>query len=265
MTPMPQPRTIGPINWIGVRTLYWKEVQRFWKVIIQTVLAPVVTTLLMLAVFALALGRAVQQIGDLPFTVFLGSGLIAMAMAQNAFANTSSSLMTSKVQGNIVDLLMPPLGPGEVLFAFAAGGVTRGLVVGLTTGLAMLPFVPLGLHNAGVLFYFAVASSLMLALLGVLAGLWAEKFDHMAAVTNFVITPLAFLSGTFYSVELLPSPWYEVSHANPLFFMIDGLRYGLTGHADSSIVLGAAVLASVDIVLWLFCLYLLRRGYRLKA
>jgi ABC-2 type transport system permease protein len=253
------------INIVGLWTLYLKEVRRFWKVGTQTVLAPVITTLVFLAIFALAMHRSETLIGDLPFLRFLGPGLIMMAIVQNAFANTSSSLVIAKVQGNIVDYLMPPLGPGEFLFGMIMGGITRGLAVGVAVWLAMLPFVHLPpLHPFLILFY-VIASSLMLALLGLLAGLWSEKFDQIAAVTNFVITPLSFLSGTFYSVQALPPSLGWIAHANPFFYMIDGIRFAFTGHADGSVAVGVAVLLLVNLALWVLAYRLVRRGYKLKA
>ncbi|WP_370155961.1 ABC transporter permease [Ferrovibrio sp.] len=259
-----EPRRYGAVNWIGLWTLYVKEVQRFVKVITQTVLAPVVTTLLFFAVFALALGGAVRHVGDLPFITFLAPGLIMMATTQNAFANTSSSIMISKIQGNIVDMLMPPISAGEFLVAYAFAGVTRGLVVAVAVGAAMWPFAQFDIESWAATLYFVLAGSLVLSLVGILAGLWSEKFDHLAAVTNFVVTPLAFLSGTFYSVERLPPFWYGVAHADPFFYMIDGVRFGMTGHADSDPALGALVLAATAAALWALCYTLLRRGYRLQ-
>jgi ABC-2 type transport system permease protein len=261
----PEPRALGAVNWLGLWTLYVKEVRRFGKVATQTIIAPVVTTLLFLAIFALALGGSSRTVGGVPFTQFLAPGLIMMALAQNAFANTSSSIMISKIQGNIVDMLMPPLSPGELTLAFAAGGVTRGLAVGLAVALAMAVFVPVEIHHFGFVLFHGVAASLMLSLIGVLAGIWAEKFDHMAAITNFVITPFAFLSGTFYSVERLPGFWKMAAHFNPFFYMIDGFRYGFIGHSDAPLWLGAAVLAGADLLLWTAVYACFRRGWRLKA
>jgi ABC-2 type transport system permease protein len=257
--------TFADINLLGVWTLYVKEVRRFVKVWTQTLLAPVVTTLVFLAIFALALGRTGRTIGDLPFLVFLAPGLVMMAVAQNAFANTSSSLMLAKIQGNIVDYLMPPLSAGELLFGLVAGGVTRGVAVGLAVGATMALFVPLPLDHPWLAAFVLVAASAMLSLLGVLAGLWAEKFDHMAAVTNFVVTPLSFLSGTFYSIADLPPAVHAVALANPFFYMIDGFRYALTGHADGAIWFGVPLLALVVAGLWWAALHLVRTGYKLKA
>ena len=257
--------TFGDINLIGLWTLYQKEVWRFLKVITQTVLAPVITTLIFLAIFTLALGRAGRTIGDLPFLEFLAPGLVTMAIVQNAFANTSSSIMIAKVQGNIVDYLMPPLSPGELLFGVVAGGVTRGVLVGAAVWIAMSIFVDLRPEHIVLLIYHAVLASMMLALLGFMAALWAEKFDQMAAVTNFVVTPLSFLSGTFYSIEQLPGAFHAIALANPFFYMIDGVRFALTGHADGSVIFGAVFLALVNLALWFFALHLLRIGYKLKA
>ena len=253
------------LNLVGLWTLYVKEVRRFLKVWTQTLMAPVITTLVFLAIFALAMHRTQATLNGLPYLYFLGPGLVMMTVVQNAFANTSSSLVIAKIQGNIVDYLMPPLSPGELLFGIAVGGVTRGLLVGVTVYLAMLPFVALPLTHPLLIFYYVLAASLMLSLLGILGGLWSDKFDQLAAVTNFVITPLSFLSGTFYSVEALPDAFRWLAYANPFFYMIDGTRYAFTGHADGSVVLGVTLLAVVNAALWDWSYALFRRGYKLKA
>jgi ABC-2 type transport system permease protein len=261
----PTVRQIGLINWLGFWTLYSREVRRFFKVATQTIAAPVVTTLLFLAVFVLALGGAGRTAGGIPFAEFLTPGLVMMSMMQNAFANTSSSLVISKVQGNIVDVLMPPLSGGELTLAYALGGVTRGVVVGAVVSAAIWCFVPVRIADFSAVVFYAIAASLLLSLLGVLAGIWAEKFDHMAAVTNFIVTPLSFLSGTFYSVDRLPESWRFVAHLNPFFYMIDGFRYGFIGHADGSLAIGVAVLVGVNAALLLLSFRLVASGYRLKA
>lgn len=251
-------------NWIGVWTLYVREVRRFRKVHAQTVIAPVVTTLLFLAIFTLALGRSVELVNGVPFVEFLTPGLIMMAIAQNAFANTSSSIVISKVQGNIVDTLMPPLTAGDLTLGHAMGGATRGLVVGLVATLAMVFFVPVTFAHPWAILYFALMASLMLSLLGVVAGIWSEKFDHIAAVTNFIVMPLSFLSGTFYSIDRLHPAIRTLAHANPFFYMIDGFRYGFTGVADMPVAVGMAVLAGVDAALWALAHRMFRTGYKLK-
>jgi ABC-2 type transport system permease protein len=261
----PQPRRFGAVNWRGLWTLYLKEVRRFLNVFTQTLLAPTVTALLFLAIFALALGGAGREVAGLNYVEFLAPGLIIMAMMQNAFANTSSSVVVSKVQGNIIDLLMAPLSPGELTLGLAGGGVTRGLLVGLVTGLAMSHFVPLAPRHPLFVLYYGVNATLMLALLGMIGGIWAEKFDHIAAVTNFVITPLTFLSGTFYSIERLPEVWQAVAHLNPFFYLIDGFRYGFLDRADTHPLLGMAVVLAVNLGLCLVAYRMLATGYRLKA
>lgn len=256
---------MGDLNLLGLWTLYVKEVRRFLKVLTQTVVAPMITTLMFLAIFALALGGTRRVIGGVSFLEFLAPGLLMMAVVQNAFANTSSSLMIAKIQGNIVDYLMPPLGPGELAFGIVMGGVTRGLLVAVAVWVALLPFVALlPLHPLAVLLSLLLAAT-MLSLLGLLAALWAEKFDQMAAVTNFVITPLSFLSGTFYSIADLPEPLHLIALVNPFFYMIDGVRWAFTGHADGPVVVGYVVLAVVNVALSLAAWQLLKHGYKLKA
>lgn len=257
-------RPMGRVNWIGLWTLYRKEVQRFVKVIMQTVFAPAVTTILFFAIFMLALGGDHRVVRGLPFAEFLVPGLIMMAIVQNSFANTSSSLLIAKVQGNIVDLLMPPLSAGEMVLAFVLGGMTRGMLVAVSVALPLLPFVDMHLPHPLIALYFALAASMLLSLMGLLGAVWATKFDHMAAVTNFVIMPLSFLSGTFYSIERLPPVWQAVSHVNPFFYAIDGFRYSFIGHADSSIPLGMGVMLALNAALYTVCYWVFRRGYRLK-
>ena len=254
----------GPVNWCGLGTLYWKEVWRFLKVPGQTVVAPMATTLLMLAVFSLALGGAMRVTGGMPFLEFLAPGLVMMSVIQSSFANTSSSLVMQKIQGNIVDLLMAPLTPVEVAIGLVFGGVTRGLLTAVILIVAMQPFVDLAPQHMGYVLFHAVMASMALALIGTIGGIWAEKFDHISVVTNFVITPFAFLSGTFYSVERLPGIWRTLSEYNPFFYMIDGFRYGFTGVSDGSLTAGIATLIGINIVLWLICHRLLASGYKLK-
>ena len=259
------PKRYGAVNWIGLWSLYRKEVHRFLKVATQTVAAPLVTSLLFLAIFTLALGRAVETIAGVPFSEFLAPGLIAMAMAQNAFANTSSSLVSGKMLGNIVDVIMPPISTTEFLAAYVMGGVTRGLMVGFTTWIAMSFFVPLHVNSLPHLVFHATAASMMLSTLGLIGGIWADKFDHVAAITNFVITPFAFLSGTFYSITRLPEPFFTLAHFNPFFYMIDGFRYGAIGRSDTDPWLGIAVMTGVNVALWFLAHRMVATGYKLKT
>lgn len=253
------------INHIGLQTLYKREVWRFMKVWNQTITAPVVTTLLFLAILSLAMGGHERRIGDISFEMFVVPGLIMMAVVQNAFANTSSSLMIQKFQGVIIDMLMPPLASFEVIMGMMLGGVTRGLMVGVSVSLALYVFVPFEVQHWGFAFVYLVLASAMLALLGLLTGIWSQTFDQMSAITNYIITPLSFLSGTFYSIHDLPPVWQQVSHANPFFYMIDGFRYALTGHADGDIATGIMVLLAVNVTLWVVIRNLWQRGWRLKT
>jgi ABC-2 type transport system permease protein len=264
-TPSVQPVTMGAINRVGVATLYKREVWRFMKVWNQTILAPVITTLLFLAVLTLALGGGDRMMHGIEYSRFIAPGLIMMAIVQNAFANTSSSLILSKVQGTIIDVLMPPFKGWEITACLALGGVTRGMLVGVAVTVAMAFFVPVSVEHPFLFVAFAFLASLMLALLGIVGGVWAQTFDQMAAVTNYIITPLSFLSGTFYSITHLPPFWQGVSHANPFFFMIDGFRYSMTGYSDGSPMLGLVVLVAVNLVLAVIAGVLFSRGTRLKS
>jgi ABC-2 type transport system permease protein len=259
----------GPfdLNLIGIWTLYLKEVRRFLKVPLQTVLAPLVTTLMFLLVFTVALGRSGRVIEGVPFLAFLAPGLVMMAIIQNAFANTSSSIMIGKIQGNIVDILMPPFRASELLFGIVAGGVTRGLMVAVVVMIAMLFVIDTGALSPSplLILFYTLSGSLMLALLGVLGGLWAEKFDQMSAITNFVVTPLSFLSGTFYSITQLPDAFQTIAYVNPFFYLIDGLRFAVIGHSDGSVLIGMAVVTAINAGLWMLAHHLIKRGYRIKA
>lgn len=254
-----------PINTIGVYTLCKREIWRFMKVWNQTVVAPVVTTLLFLAIMTLAMGGKTRMVDGMEFSRFIAPGLIMMAVVQNAFANTSSSLMLAKIQGVIIDILMPPLTGAEITFCMVVGGIVRGAMVGVVVMAAVYCFVPFSLHHAGIGLFYILSASVMLALLGVLTGVWAQSFDQLSAVTNYIITPLAFLSGTFYSIRQLPEFWYHICHFNPFFYMIDGFRYALIGYSDGTVYTGMIVLTVTNVVLWLVVLRMFKSGYRLKS
>ncbi|HEV2748191.1 MAG TPA: ABC transporter permease [Allosphingosinicella sp.] len=257
---------IRSVNWGGLRTLYVKEVRRFFKVQLQTIWAPAITTLLFLVIFTVALGRSGRLVLGVPFADFLAPGLIVMGMIQNAFANSSFALLVGKIQGNIVDYLMPPLSTAELIAGLVGASVTRAILVGAAVWLAMLlwPGVHLRVEHAWALAWFGIMGSMMLGFLGLLTSIWAEKFDHAAAVSNFVVAPLSLLSGTFYSIESLAPAFQAVSHANPFFYIISGFRYGFLGVADSPILSGALLLLVLDIVLGAACYGLLKRGWKLK-
>ena len=251
-------------NWIGFYTLYSKEVRRFLNVFAQTVLAPAITTLLFYIIFTISVDRSYLSTESFTFSQFLAPGLVCMSIMQNAFANTSSSILISKVQGNIVDVLMPPLSEYELTFSYSLGGVTRGLLVGLSVSIVIYLIVPIQITNLFIIIYFALFSSLLLSLLGILCGIWAKKFDHMASVTNFIILPLTFLSGTFYSIERLPEDWRFFAYLNPFFYIIDGFRYGFVGVSDSNISLGIFILAMANLIFLILTIYIFKKGYGLR-
>ena len=254
------------VNWGGLKTLYIKEVRRFFKVQMQTVWAPAVTTLLYLAIFTVALGGSGRKVMGIHFADFIAPGLIVMAMMQNAFANSSFSLLVGKIQGNIVDYLMPPLSTGELIAGLIGAAVTRAFLVGFAVWLAMLlwPDVSVAVHRPELVLWFGLMGALMLSFLGLLTSVWAEKFDHAAAVTNFVVTPLSLLSGTFYSVRQLAPAFQRVSHANPFFYIISGFRAGFLGTSDSPLWVGGVGLLVLNIVLWALCYLLLKSGWKIK-
>ena len=257
-------RRFGRVNWLGLKTLAGREIKRFLVVYTQTLLAPMVTAALLLLIFSIAIGPRRGDVMGVPFMSFIAPGIMMMTVIQNAFANTSSSIVISKVQGNIVDTLMPPLSGFEILLGYLAGAIARGALVavgigfGLVLVLGMVPAHPL------VALGFVILGAAFLGGLGIVAGVFADKFDQMAAITNFVVTPLAFLSGTFYSVEALPPVLYAISHVNPVFYLIDGVRYGMIGVSDSDPAFGALVCLGATAVIVALAWQMLRTGYRLK-
>ena len=261
----PIPRDYPGLNIEGVKTLYLREVRRFWKVGAQTVFAPVVTTLLYMMVFVVAIGASRPTQHGVDFAQFVAPGLIMMAILNNAFANSSSSLIQAKIMGTATDFLTPPLSPVELLLGFGLGAATRGIVVGAVTAACVWPFARFGLDQAWAVLFYGVFASLLLGLVGVLAGLWSEKFDHLAAVQNFIVMPMTFLSGTFYAVEALPEPFETLSHFNPFFYLIDGFRYGFIGSADGSLVAGMLTTVALTLVVGWVAYEAFRRGWRLKS
>ena len=255
------------VNWGGLKTLYVKEVRRFFKVQLQTVWAPALTTLLFLVIFTVALGRQGRIVMGVPFADFLAPGLIIMAMLQNAFANSSFALLVGKIQGNIVDYLMPPLSTAELIAGLVGASITRALLVGFAVWFAMLfwPGVQVAPSHPIAFLWFGLMGSAMLAFLGLLTSIWAEKFDHAAAVSNFVVAPLSLLSGTFYSIDTLSPTFQAISHANPFFYVISGFRYGFLREADSPVTFGALLILGINVALGLLCYRLLRSGWKLKS
>lgn len=261
----PQPRAYRGVNWDGLRALYIREVRRFWKVGLQTLAAPIVTALLYMTVFVVAVGGVRPSVEGVPFAAFIAPGLIMMQILNNAFSNSSSSLLQAKMNGLIGDFLTPPLSPGELVAGFAMGAMTRGILVGAVAALAIFPFAHMSFAQPWAIVYFSVCASLIMGLLGAMAAIWSEKFDHIAAVTNFVIGPMTFLSGTFYLVSRLPEPFRTISQYNPFFYLIAGFRYGFTGHMDGSLTVGVVVSGALVVALWAGVWRMFATGYKLKT
>lgn len=264
-----EPVIVG-LNRIGLWSLYMKEVRRFLKVQTQTIWAPAVTTLLFLVIFSVALGRAGREVLGVPFASFVAPGLIVMGMMQNAFANSSFSLLAGKIQGTIIDLLMPPLSEGELMIGIIGAAVTRAVMVGGTVALAMAlwPGVELHLAHGWAIVWFGLMGAVMLAIMGLATSIWAEKFDHNAAVTNFIIAPLSLLSGTFYTIDNLHGVFQAVSRANPFFYVISGFRYGFLGQSDigsdEAVRWAALGLLALNLALGWATYRVLKSGWKLK-
>ncbi|UWQ22574.1 ABC transporter permease [Jannaschia sp. W003] len=252
------------MNWLGLWTLAEREIRRFLAVWTQTLAAPLVTAGLFLLIFSLAIGPARGDVMGVPFVHFLAPGILMMTVIQNSFANVSSSIVISKVQGNIVDTLMPPLSAGELVAGFLAGGVARGLLVAAAIVLVMFPLIGLWVAHPLLTILWVALGGAFLGALGIVAGVFANKFDQIAAITNFIVTPLSFLSGTFYSIETLPPVMRALSHANPVFYLIDGLRHAVLGVSDSPPALGFAVVALSTALMAGLAWWMFRTGYRLK-
>ena len=258
-------KDIGMVNWLGLYTQIQREIMRFLKVWQQTVFGPLMTALLFLFVFSVAIGKARPEIFGMPFSHFLAPGIIMMMILQNAFANTSSSIVSGKIHGNIADLLLSPLNAVELTTGYIVGGLARGCMIAFIGFTIISLFLEIPYHSIYAIFYFSVMGSLFMSLIGIIGGLWAEKFDHMGAVTNFIITPMTFLSGTFYSIKDLPSQIYSIAQYNPFFQAIDGFRYGITGYADGNLLNSGLSLLILNILLYALSCYLFRIGYKLKS
>ena len=252
-------------NFLSLWTLFNKEVLRFLKVGVQTILGPAISSLLFLAVFSLALGRSIETINDVPFANFIAPGLIMMTILQNSFANSAASIGQSKFQGNIVDILMAPLGNLDLTLGYVGGSVMRGIICGLATFLGISFFVSINIHSYIALIFYTLMGSIMMGTLGTMAGIWADKWDQQQAITNFIVLPMTFLSGTFYSISRLPDIWRNIAAFNPFFYNIDGFRYAFIGKSDSSIVVGGISLIIINSILVFLCYLMFRSGYKLKS
>lgn len=253
-----------PINWYGTYSLTLREVKRFIRVYNQTLITPAVSALIFLAVFALAVGAKRHEINGIKFINFMGYGLIIMSIVQNSFGNSSSSLIMSKIIGYISDILTPPLGSKEIIIAFTLGAVLRGLMVGIIVTISLIPFVEFTLYHPLLLAFYILASCTLLGKLGILSGMIANSFDQHSAITSYLITPLSFLSGTFYSVKDLPKILQQINFLNPFFYMIDGFRYCLTNKADGNIIVGICFLVISNIIIYLMLEKLIDKGWRIK-
>jgi ABC-2 type transport system permease protein len=264
--PPPGVPMIRQVNWRGLQALYVKEVRRFFKVQLQTIWAPAITTLLYLVIFTVAMGRSGRLVLGVPFADFIAPGLIIMGMMQNAFANSSFALLVGKIQGTIVDYLMPPLSTLEVLTGLVAASVTRAVCVGTAIWLAMAiwPGVHVAPAHLWAVIVFGLLGASLLAFMGILTSIWAEKFDHAAAVSNFVVAPLSLLSGTFYSVDKLAPAFAAISRANPFHYAIAGFRYGFIGQTDIPVGAGVLVLTGINVAIGVLCFVLLRSGWKIK-
>ena len=258
-------RKFGLVNWIGFRTLYIKEVSRFLVVWAQTLLSPLVSSLLFLSVLSLALGNERGEVLGFSFISFLAPGLIAMSIIQQSFSHSVSSLMIAKIQGNITDTLFAPLSAVEVSLAIILAAVTRSIVILIISIIVFSLIIEIHIHNIFYIFVGAFLGSFILGALGFITGLWAEKFDHTATITNFIVTPLSFLSGVFYSVDRLPAFFQSISKINPFFFIIDITRFGFLGVSDGSIVFGLIYLTIIAFVMWFLSYYLYKIGYKIKS
>ncbi len=258
-------RRFGIINWVGAYNLYIKEVTRFLVVWAQTLLSPLISSLLFLSVLSLAIGNDRGSVLGVSFISFLAPGLIAMSIIQQSFSHSSSSLMIGKIQGNIIDTLLAPLSAAEVTIATILAAVTRSILISIISITVFSFIIEIQIFNFFYIFIFAFLGSFILGALGFCAGLWAEKFDHMATVANFIITPLSFLSGVFYSVDRLPVFFQSISKVNPFFYMIDGFRFGFLGVSDGSISFGVIYLTILAISIWFLSYYLYKIGYKIKS
>ena len=261
----PLPRRYAGVNWLGFWTLYMKEVRRFAKIPMQTVLAPLMMSLLYMLVFGVATKGARPPVHGILYTEFVAPGLVMMNILNNAFANSSSSILQAKMMGLSSDFLTPPLSSVEQSLAFILGSASRGIVVGLVTLATVWWFAGSHVAHPWAAVWYMLAASLIMGELGVLAGLWAQKFDEMAMVQNFVVMPLTFLSGTFYTVDRLPEPFRTISHFNPFFYLIDGFRYGFIGISDGNLLAGALGSLFLAVSLGVWCWWLFWKGYRLKT
>ena len=252
-------------NFLSLWSLFNKEVFRLLKVGIQTIFGPAVSSLLFLAVFSLALGRSIETINGVPSANFIAPGLIMMTMLQNAFANAASSIGQAKSQGNIVDVLMAPLSNLDLTIGYVGSSVSRGIICGFVTYVGIIIFIPLNIYSYPALIFYTFMGCIMMGTLGTMVGIWADKWDQQQGITNFIVLPMTFLSGTFYSISKLPEFWKNFSNFNPFFYNIDGFRYAFIGKSDSSLFIGSLGLVIINLILICLCYLMFFTGYKLKS
>ena len=265
----PSRRRYSVLNWMGLRTLYMKEVRRFMKILPQTILAPIISNLLFMIVFVLAFAQT-RGIGEGTatdsFVVFLAPGLVMLGILNNASSNSSSSIMTGKLMGSINDVLMTPLSYIELALGYIGGAATRGILVATATAIALsIFFTPLIPVKLWAVLYFGISAAVMLGMVGILSGMWAQKFDQLAVVNQFIILPLSYLSGTFYHIDILPPVFQKISLCNPLFYLIDGFRYGFLGESDGNVMIGVVMAAVINICLFALVLTAFKKGWKIKS
>ena len=261
----PEPRVYHGMNWGGLRALYIREVRRLWKIGLQTLLAPLLTALLYMLVFVVAVGGSQPKVEGVTYGAFIAPGLIMMQILTSAFTNSSSSLLQAKINGLIGDLLTPPLSPGELVAGLTLGALTRATLIGAVAELAIWPFARYGFAHVWAIVYFSLGAGLIMGLLGVMTAIWAEKFDHHAALSNFIVAPITFLSGTFYLVSRLPEPFRTLARYNPFLYLIAGFRYGFTGRMDGSLTVAVVLTAVLAAALWAITWWIVASGYKLKT
>jgi ABC-2 type transport system permease protein len=258
-------RHYGPVNWVGLKTLIDREITRFIKVGAQTVFAPMINTVLLMMIVVVLVGDTIWPGTDRPSVDGVAAGLVMMSILSNAFQNASSSIVIAKIQGNAVDFLMPPLSALELTIAFILGAVARGMLVGVASLVAVAPFADIMPTHIWAVLYYSLIASIIFGAIGLMGGIWSDKFDNIAAVTIFVVTPLTMLSGTFFSTDQLPEPIRSISHYNPVFFLIDGFRHGFIGSHDAHLLTGAAVSGGLALALSWACWAMIKSGYRLRS
>ncbi|MDG1153316.1 MAG: ABC transporter permease [Alphaproteobacteria bacterium] len=253
------------INLLGLGTFYYKEVKRFLSIPTQTILAPMVNSLLFLSIFHLSIGRLNSRVGELDFIIFLIPGLIMMSLIQNSFSSTSTAIVSGKMLGAINDMITPPLSNSEILIGFIGAGITRGVIISISNALAMYLFIDIYVYSWAYAIFFVIFGSMLMSTVGIVAGMWSEKWDHIAAISSYAIMPMSFLSGTFYSINQLPQQFQGIAQLNPFFYMVDGFRYAMTGQSDGNVLISMLIISTLSIIFIIITKILLDIGWKIKS